>query len=198
MKNLTLVAFCTVVALLAGCAAKQQSNFYTLSPTATPAASAVSCFVAVGPVSVPAVVDRPQMVFRTSPNQVSIDEFNRWAEPLKSDIARVVADNLTNILGTPTVTVFPQATSADASYRVLIDVLRFDSALGKHADMDAVWTVRSKKDNQVRTGRTTLQEPVKGGADDYGSLVAAHSIGLGRLSTEIASAIAEMDANMKQ
>ena len=64
--------------------------------------------VAVGPVSVPAAVDRPQIVVSTGPNQVRLDEFNRWASPLQNNIARVVAENLVAMLGTPRVTLFPQ------------------------------------------------------------------------------------------
>ena len=55
----------------------------------------------VGPVSVPAVVDRPQIVVTTGPNQVRLDEFNQWASPLQNNIARVVAENLVAMLGTP-------------------------------------------------------------------------------------------------
>ncbi|MDQ1277092.1 MAG: uncharacterized protein QG555_131, partial [Thermodesulfobacteriota bacterium] len=50
--------------------------------------------ITVGPVSLPAAVDRPQLVLSVTPNQVAVDEFNRWASPLKGDIARVIAENL--------------------------------------------------------------------------------------------------------
>ena len=69
-----------------------------------PAATSSNLSVVVGPVSVPAVVDRPQIVVNTGPNQVRLEEFNRWASPLQNNIARVVADNLVAMLGTPRVT----------------------------------------------------------------------------------------------
>ena len=56
----------------------------------------------------PAVVDRPQIVVRTGPNEVWLDEFNRWASPLEDNLGRVIAENLVAMLGTPHVTVFPQ------------------------------------------------------------------------------------------
>jgi len=136
---------------------------------------------------VPAVVDRQQIVVRTGPNQVSIDEFNRWASPLKSDIARVVAENLVSMLGTPQVSVFPQSPAAGASYRVAIDVLRFDSVPGGASTLDALWTVRSSKPEESRSGRTVLSEPTQSGG--YTALVAAHSRALGKLSADIADAI---------
>src|SRR5574340_182433 len=122
-----LASLCTLAVLLVGCASTNPAHFYTLAPTATPAGTSTSHAIAVGPVSVPSVVDRPQIVIRTGPNQVNFDEFNRWASPLKDGIAQVVAGNLSALLGTPRVTVFPRATIADLSYRVEIDVLSFES-----------------------------------------------------------------------
>jgi hypothetical protein len=58
------------------------------------------CSVSLGPVTVPTTVDGFQIVVRIGPNQVEIDEFNRWASPLQTDIARVVAENLISMLGT--------------------------------------------------------------------------------------------------
>jgi len=173
-----------------GCASPR-SNFYTLNSAAKPVTTGAAYSVAVGPVSVPAAVDRPQIVVRLSPNQVEIDEFHRWASPLKDAISRVVAENLAAMLGTPHVTVFTQPTAAGAQYRVLIDVLRFESAPGEAASLDAVWTVRSTKDGSTRSGRTTVSEPVPD--REYVTLAAAHSRALGRLSADLAGAIRGME-----
>jgi hypothetical protein len=169
-----------------GCASPR-SNFYTLDSAAKPAATGADYSVAVGPVSVPSAVDRPQIVVRIAPNQVAIEEFHRWVSPLPDAIARVVAENLAAMLGTPHVTVFSRPTAAGARYRVLIDVLRFESAPGDAAILDAVWTVRSAEDGTTRSGRTTVREPVMG--REYSTLAAAHSSALGRLSAELAGAI---------
>ena len=169
-----------------GCASPR-SNFYTLNSAAKPVTTGADYSVSVGPVSVPAAVDRPQIVVRLAPNQVAIDEFHRWASPLQDAIARVVAENLSATLGTPHVTVFSQPTAAGARYRVLIDVLRFESAPGEVATLDAVWTVRSAKDGSTRSGRTTASEPVPD--REFATLAAAHSRALGRLSADLAGAI---------
>jgi uncharacterized protein len=196
MKRLSgITLLCILAALLAGCASTTQSHFYTLSPalkpTSSAAATAGNYSISVGPVTVPAAVDRPQIVVRVGPNEVDIDEFNRWASPLQSDIARVVAENLVLMLGTPDVTLFPQTTGAGASYRVVIGVLRFDSVPGGAATLDAVWTVRLAKADQSRTGRTTLSVPTQGSG--YAPLVAAHSLALEKLSADVAEAIRTME-----
>jgi uncharacterized lipoprotein YmbA len=192
MKRLfPILMLCALAALWAGCASTP-SKFYTLSPTAEPGGTTASYSVAVGPVSVPAMIDRPQMVVSVGPNQVGIDEFNRWASPLQNDMARVVAENLVKILGTPLVSVFRQSTAAGASYRVLIDVNRFESTPGKNTTLDAIWTVRCTKDGRSRSGRTTMSELL---ADkSYATLVAAHSHALGRMSNELAGAIRALES----
>src|SRR5215475_13908767 len=71
---------CVFVGLAAGCGSTPASRFYTLSAAASaPAATASNLSVVVGPVSVPPVVDRPQIVVTTGPNQVRLEEFNRSA-----------------------------------------------------------------------------------------------------------------------
>ncbi|MFH0352582.1 MAG: PqiC family protein [Chromatiales bacterium] len=135
-----------------------------MSGTATPAATSSNLSVAVGPVSIPAEVDRPEIVVSTGPNQVQLDEFNRWASPLQNNIARVISENLVAMLGTPRVTLFPQALSADADYRVAIEVQSFRSAPGEATVLDAVWTVRRAQDGRTETRRTSVREAVQEGA----------------------------------
>lgn len=182
----TVVILCVLAAALAACSSAR-SNFYTLSALAKPAGGSEGISVAVGPVSIPEIVDRPQIVVRAGPNQVDIDEFHRWGSPLSDDIARVVAANLAALLGTPQVSVYPAATGAGARYRVVIEVISFESSPGKSAALDAVWLVRSTKDGASRAGRTTIRELVQ--EQGYPALVAAHSRALGKMSADIAEAI---------
>jgi hypothetical protein len=118
-------------------------------------------------------VDQPQIVVSTGPNKVSLDEFNRWASPLQNNIARVVAEDLVALLGTPRVSLFQQSLNADAEYRVAIEVQRFESAPGEAATLNAVWIVRRTKDGKAETGRTSIREPA--GEKGFDALAAAHS-----------------------
>ena len=176
---------CILAVLMAGCGSTPAARFYTLTGTATGAtASPKAVSVAVGPVTIPATVDRPQIVVNTSANEVQLDEFNRWASPLQNDISRVVAENLSALLGAPRVT---QTLGVESDFRVAIEVQRFESAPGDAATVDAVWTVTRGKDGTARTGRTTAREPT---ADKgYDALAAAHSRAVGRLSQDIAEAV---------
>ena len=179
------VILCTFV-LLAGCSSAP-SHFYTLSATAPAGTSTSKLSIAVGPVSVPAAIDQPQIVVNTGPNQVTFDEFNRWASPLQDNLTRVVAENLVALLGTARVTLFPPGLNAEIDYRVQIEIRNFESIPGKSASLDAIWTVRRTKDGKIETGRTSVREPMQEGSFD--ALATAHSRGVAKLSQDIADAI---------
>jgi len=193
MKKIEILILGTLALLLANCASTRAPQFYALSPSLTGVgATSTNVSVSVGPVSIPADVDRPQIVVRTGPNQVLLAEFDRWASPLKSNIARVIAENLATVLGTAQVSVFPQSSAAESAYRVGVDVIRFESELGKRVVLDALWTVSSRKSGRTESRRTNMTESAEGGG--YTGLVAAHSRALGRLSGEIAETIWEFEA----
>jgi uncharacterized lipoprotein YmbA len=177
---------------VAGCASTPQPRFYALSATPASSAAASSVSVSVGPVSVPAALDRPQIVLSTGPNEVRLDDLNRWAAPLQDNLAEVIAQNLLGLLGTPHVSVFPKMPAADAQYRVVVEVQRFESAPGTAAVLDATWTVLRKTDRTTQAGRTRAREPVQDAS--YDALAAAHSRAAGRLSEDIAQAVRALDA----
>ena len=180
--------FCLIgMALLTACASPP-SRFYTLSSTQETAGfSPSSISVAVGPVSIPESVNRPEIVVQVGPNQVALDEFNRWAAPLQADIQRIIMENLARLLGTSGVSRYPQGPIITPDFRVQIEVLRFESTPGDAALLDVIWTVRGKNEKEVKTGRTTVREPAR--EKSYDALVAAHSRALGTLSHDLAEAI---------
>ena len=190
----TVGAVGAVGILAAGCASTPPSHFYTLAATAAPVAGAspqTALSIAVGPVTLPALVDRPQIVISNGDNEVRLDEFNRWASPLQDNLARVVADNLAVSLATPQVRLFAQSAGNDAQYRVRIDVQRFVSTPGESVQIDALWSVRRMRDARTQDGRSTLSEAVQG--KSYEALAAAHSRALERLSRDLATAVRSLE-----
>lgn len=172
-----------MLACLYGCAQSAPARFYTLSAMARPTAAKFQHAISLGPILIPSVVDRPQMVTRLGQNEVRIDEFNRWAVPLQKDIARVIADNLAVKLGSAHVTVFPQSTPDTSAIRIAIDIRSFESVEGKNVTIDAHWTIRIPGHSTTVAGRTARQEPwVDGGYDNQ---IAAYNRALEKLSEDI-------------
>lgn len=181
---------------LAGCGGSPPIHYYTLSAEASSdsgLAGPNERRITIGPVTLPDVIERPQLVLRTTPNRVTLIEEHQWAEPLQSEIPRVIAGNLTRLLGTEQVSVYPQSAGDHAEYRVLVDVQKFESALGGRASIEAFWTVRKNSDGDpsVKSGHSSVDEPVNGAS--YEALAAAHSRALVRISRDIADAIRSIE-----
>lgn len=171
-----IVTMLAALLLLGACASTPPTLFYTLEPLISSVSSSSGSAISVGPVTVPEAVDRPQMVLRTGTNQVTLAEQRRWAESLRSAIARVVSANLA-----------ASGTTTTAATTVAIDIVRFDSQLGVAIDLAANWRIRSGSD-AARSGSMAWHEPVFG--NDYADLAAGHSRALAQLSRQIAATIA--------
>ena len=143
--------------------------------------------MAIAPVSVPEGVDRPQMVVRAGGHRVELSELHRWAEPLKSEIPRVLAVHLRRALRTARIATADQSASLDADYRIAIDVQRFESILGERVTIEALWSVRAARGGRARTGRSFVSEPARG--PDHEALAAAHGRALAQVAGELAGAI---------
>ena len=184
-----LIAATFALAQLVGCGTSPSSHFYTLSSGAPPERSEAKAqySVAIGPVTVPEIIDRPQIVTHGGPNQVQIAEFERWAGPLRSEIPRVIADNLMQQLDGAYVYVYPQNVNLNADYQVQLQVQRFDSTLGDAVTVEVLWAVHTAQGGTEKTGRSTVHEPTNGSG--YDALVVAYSRALASVSRDIADAI---------
>ena len=184
-----------VVALLltlSGCGTSPKERYYALSmPDATGGAPDRAAFaVAVGPVIVPEMIDRPQMVMRVAANRVEMSELNRWAEPLKRALPRAIAASIAQAIPSARTYVPGNDNVAPTDYRVRIEVERFESELGKGATVEASWSVSGGGAAEVRYGRSVLREAA--GGSGYDELVAAHSAAAAAIGRDIAAALLAM------
>ena len=182
------------LSLLAACSSTPPNRFYALDAVAPPQASAAvpksgqaATTIAVRTIAVPAAVDRPQFVVRAGDARVNLDEHNRWAGPLRDEIARVIAGNLAAELGAPVIT-FGAALPAATDLVVLLDVQRFDAKTGEGVEVEVVWIVRRALDDAPgRSGRSVVREP--SGGEGYGMLVGAYNRALAKASRDIAAVV---------
>ena len=177
-----------LLTLFAGCATSPASKFYTLSPVQVVEQSSGGhpVTIAIDPVTVPELVDRSQIVTRLDANRVSIDEFARWAEPLKKQIPGVLAEDLGRFIPGAIVSTYPQRVD-DNAYRISIDVQVFDSSTNGAVMLAVIWSVRSPKGGENVSGRSVVHEAA--GGPGYDALVKAHSRALASVASDIAVAM---------
>ena len=144
--------------------------------------------IVVGPIKFPAYLDRTEIVTRASSNKITLSEFDLWAGSLAEDFSRVLAENLSILLSTEGVTVYPRLRPGLAKFQITMDVTRFDGPLGGDVSLIARWAILEGKERKVLSVRkSTIIEP--SGAKDYEAMVAADSRALEKLSREIAETI---------
>ena len=186
---LILTFVCWVVVAPAGCSRSPRANFYILEPTAKagvalPAKNAPT--VAIAAITLPEIVDRPQLVVRVDGSRVDILEMHRWAEPLKSGIARLLAENLSRLLGLDHVWLSSQNIASETDYRIFVDIRRFESTADS-VTVDSFWTIRRSTQESQKTGRSQIHEPR--GGEGFETLVSAYNRALAAVSNDIARAI---------
>ena len=190
VKSLVLAGLATLLlAGFSGCGRSPNSSFYTLLPFSSkasepPAENRIN--IAISSITLPELVDRPQLVDRGEGSQVEIVEFQRWAEPLKSGIARTLAENISRLTGADMVAVYTQTAASDADWRLFVDIQRFD-ATADTVSVEAHWTLRGVKNGKSFSGKGRSVK--KSAAPGYQGLVSAYSAALATLSNEMAGAI---------
>jgi len=144
--------------------------------------------VGVGPFKIPEYLNRPQIVSRTAGNELQINEFHRWAEPLGESMPRVMAQNMSRLLMSDLVFAFPWRSSLRPGHRVTVTVLRFDGSLGEDVSLEGIWNLYAGSRNTLQESkRFSFTVACKGG--DFDALVDAHNHLVYLLSLQVASAI---------
>jgi uncharacterized lipoprotein YmbA len=184
------VLLLALVLLFSGCAGKSApSKFFMLnSLPQSPLSAAEGGTIGVLPVAVPDYLDRPQIVTRMSENEISFDEFRRWAEPLKDSFTNALVQNLSTLLNTAKVIKTTESPGIPMSLKVGVEVIQFDGTLGGDVVLIVKWGLFGEQGKKLLVGkRSTFKETT--GAATYEAYVAAESRAVAALSREIAEAI---------
>ena len=146
----------------------------------------------VGPVRLPAYLDRREIVMRVAPSRFDLSENDRWAEPLAENLTHVLAQNLSILLGSDQIIPYPWPLDQKPRYRVQIQVLRFECNSAGEAQLSARWAViddTGKETPNLKASHLTRQAKEK---STDGS-VAALSETVADLSREIAKTVVAID-----
>jgi len=203
-----LLAALAVAPVLFACSTTSPTRFYVLSTIADkPAEAPANVAVGVGPINLPQYLDRPQIVTRLSSNQLVVGEFDQWGGQLDDSFARTLAGNLSVLLQTDRVQLYPWKDDESLDYAVTVDVINFEQDVDGSSLLDVYWSLVETKTGRVKLRRhATYREPGgtpiteaqarnQGGllGDNkqrpYDSVVAAMSRNLGALSRDIAKTI---------
>jgi uncharacterized lipoprotein YmbA len=195
MTRTTMTMVLATATLVGGCGIfggpPPPTRYYVLTAVGTAAttpAASPGPVVGVGPVTIPPYLDRPQMMVRRGVNELEVTELHCWGEPLRDNIARVLTDNLSLLVPTERVSLFPWQSNVGLDYQVTVDVTAFEIGADGGTTLAARWTLRYGGDQlAIVAQRSRHTEPAP--PADYQAAVSAGARALAALSEEIAAAI---------
>jgi len=172
-----------------GCGVSPKASLYLLGgpERMMPEQSVVANLsLGIGPVVMPGYLDRIEILIRTGGNGIHVEEYHRWASPLDGQLRELLMINLSALLDTPRVVLFPWERSRRPEYRVDVTVLRFEQTEAG-AVLDALWYITDvDKDQILDTQKFSDTIPVEGMVASY---VKAQSRAVEALSRGIAKGI---------
>jgi uncharacterized lipoprotein YmbA len=193
-----------------GCTNTPPTRFYVLSTIDDQAAAEPGKGIAlgIGPVALPQYLNRPQIVTRIGGNQLAVAEFDQWGGDLNDSITRTLAANLSSLLQTDRVSLYPWSDEAPIDRQVTIDVANFEQDADGSSLLAASWSIIDARNGKVRLmRRSTYRDPggaaqpgitgdsgasQSGDTRPYDAIVAAMSRNLEALSRDIANAISDL------
>lgn len=188
----TLMMSAAALVGLAACADTPSPRVYTLAerPPAAPAGAARGDAVVVRSATLPKYLDRPQIVRYAGTYQLELNEMERWGEPLRDMVTRVLVQNLSvRMNGTP---VFAESSLAasGAVTTVAVEIGRFDADPDGTVILAARWVTRSNAGARTRNDSNhAARFTEKPASPSIDALVASMSDMLGQLSDAIARSL---------
>jgi uncharacterized lipoprotein YmbA len=182
MKALPIAAG---LCLLGACATVTPDRYYVLSqlPPGLPEARTESATQVILRVSLPALVDRSEMVLNTSADSVTVLEHERWAAPLAELTAQTLAQDFEQRRADLLVTGQGLIRPAGAAFKVTIDLVRVTLRTGKQASMDAHWRIIDTRTGMESLGGDVFSVPLP--QEGYAAVARALSDCLGQLADRL-------------
>jgi uncharacterized lipoprotein YmbA len=124
-------------------------------------------------------LNRPQIVTRAGEHEVIFSEFSQWAEPLKDSFTEVLSENLSRLIPTDRVVVYPWSARTELDLKVEVEVIRFTGQSDGVVTLAARWRLLQGNGSEVLPMRLSrYEEPIGAGSTE--ALIAAMSRALTR------------------
>ena len=142
--------------------------------------------VGLGPIKVPAYLDRPQIVTAASDHEFRLAENQRWAERLDDNIARVSQENLAVLVPSDRIVMHPWSRDTKPDVQAVVQIQELHVDPEGRARMVALWSLKPLKGETVNHHFSCS---IAVSPTDYGQIVGADSECLARLNREMAQGI---------
>ena len=174
--------------LLTACGSTPPVHHYLLEAQA-PTATALSTDLprlGMGEITLPDYLNRPQITRRGTGGRLILSDSERWGEPLEDGFRRILAENLTRLLGDSKVALRPLPSGEEGVYRLTVDVNQFEAGPDQQVTLTAHWSLKlPNRPPLLRHSR--WQIPIQG--SDTTATQAAMNEALRRFALEISETL---------
>jgi uncharacterized lipoprotein YmbA len=184
----SLLTLCAI-GLLCACATSRPDHFYILSaqpqaaaqPPSTPATPVVL------KVTLPSLVDRPEMVLNTSADGVRVLEHERWGAPLADLVVQTLGQDMERrrsdlLVGGP-----GAARASGAPIKITVDVVQMTARQGDRVSIETHWRIVDPRKPADLAGNEVFSAPL--GQDSYAAIAQALSDCLGNFADRLVAQI---------
>ncbi|MFB3058017.1 MAG: membrane integrity-associated transporter subunit PqiC [Ignavibacteriaceae bacterium] len=191
MKNSVMLILVSVI-LFTYCSSSPPVQKYILTPSIENDTETLSdkenteITIGIGTIEFSEYLKRPEIVTFKGSNELNVDQFNRWAEPLEKNFERVLIENLSRLIPTDRINIFPWQEEEPNSFQIIILVNEFGMRSESSVVLDARWSVSKKfKRDFLMTQRSFYTENAAGVSIE--GEVALLSDLIGKFSRDIAN-----------
>ena len=162
--------------------------FHLPAPEASPAPAAVPASIGIGKVTLPGYLGGSHLVRRVGPTEIFRSSSDYWAEPLADQVLMGLKVGLEQQLGTAMIPTYPWRTDQAPSFRLDVQVLRFDADTLGAAELEADWSLTRVTTREVMTRQhgSWRAEAATGRAED---VVPAMGSVLQQMTADVAAAV---------
>ncbi|HXY41691.1 MAG TPA: PqiC family protein [Vicinamibacteria bacterium] len=155
-----------------------------------PAPSGGEPVLALLGVRIPDHLERPQLVVWAEPNELRIDEFLRWAEPLDAGVTRTLADDLQALLPSYRVVRAPWPAATSPRCRLATDLRVFGTQPDGRVTVEGSFTLLARAEERSLARRPfAFARPAQAGPWEPGRAVEAMSELLVDVARDMAASV---------
>jgi uncharacterized lipoprotein YmbA len=185
MKSLSCLC---VLGLLCACAASRPDHFYILS--AQPQAAAqppTTATPVVLKVTLPSLVDRPELILNTTTDAVTVLEHERWGAPLADLVVQTLGQDIERRRGDLMVGGQGTVHSNTAAVKITVDIVQMTARLGDRVSIEIHWRIVDARKATDLTGTEVFSTPLA--QNGYAGVARGLSDCLGRLADRLVTQI---------
>ncbi|CEG56276.1 PqiC family protein [Legionella fallonii] len=144
MKKYEMGIILMVVFNLVACGRSKNPDYYILNPIPLSKTSTNiyhNLRIGIDKISVPAYIEKPQLIINYTPHRMQLEEDEQWIEGLDKNIARVIVTNLSTLLPGAIVNTSPWEIIFKPNYHLEINISQFTIDVSGNSVLRADYTI---------------------------------------------------------